>query len=69
MAGFEEQDRAIGEDVAGGGVVRGFDVAGSDDAKLLVGFVEVSFCDPERKVRDSLDLKIWCLVGEEAFAV
>jgi hypothetical protein len=46
LACLEQHDRPIAEDVGGGGIVRCFDVAGCDDAQLLVGFVETAFCDP-----------------------
>ena len=50
MVGFEEEHGAIGEDVAGGSVVGGLNVAGGDDTELLVGFVELAFGDPGVKV-------------------
>jgi hypothetical protein len=46
LAGFEQEHGAIGEDVRGRREVRGFDVAGCDDAELLVRFVEIAFGDP-----------------------
>ena len=46
MAGLEQEHGAIGEDVRGRGEVGGFDVAGCDDAELLVRFVEIAFGDP-----------------------
>jgi len=45
LPGVEEQGCAMGEDVGGGGVVAGLDVAGGDDAELLVGFVETALGD------------------------
>jgi hypothetical protein len=46
LAGLEQEHGAIGEDVRGRREVGGFDVAGCDDAELLVRFVEISFGDP-----------------------
>lgn len=43
LAGFEEQRRARGEEVDGGIVIGGADVAVSNGSELLVGFVEVAF--------------------------
>ena len=45
LSRLEEGLRALEEDVGGGGPVGGFHVAGGDDAELLVGFVELAFCD------------------------
>lgn len=46
MPGIEEEHRAVREDVGCILVISGFDVAGGHDPQLLVGFVEVPFCDP-----------------------
>jgi hypothetical protein len=46
---LEQEDRSIGEDVRGRGIVGGLDVAGCDGAELLVRFVEAAFCDPVKK--------------------
>jgi hypothetical protein len=45
LASFEEGEGAGEEDVSGGGPVGLFGVARGDDAELLVGFVELAFCD------------------------
>jgi hypothetical protein len=45
LAGFEEGERALEEDVGCGGPVGLFDVAGGDYTELLVGFVVCAFCD------------------------
>jgi hypothetical protein len=50
LAGAKEEESAIVEDVARGGVVLGFEIAGSNDPQLLVGFVEVALGDPRRGV-------------------
>ena len=50
LVGFEEEHGAIGEDVARGSIVGGLDVAGGNDAELLVGFVELAFGDSGMKV-------------------
>ena len=42
---LQKRLRALIEDVCGSGPVGGFDVAGGDDAELLVGFVELAFGD------------------------
>jgi hypothetical protein len=46
LAGLEQEHRAIGEDVRGRREVGSFDVAGCDDAELLVRLVEIAFRDP-----------------------
>ena len=45
LACFEQEHRSIREDVPCRGIVGGFDVAGCNHAELLLGFVEVAFCD------------------------
>lgn len=45
LAGVQERGGDVGEDVDGGGPVFGFDVAGGDDAGLLLCFVELAFGD------------------------
>jgi hypothetical protein len=64
LAGLEQEHGAIGEDVRGGREVGGFDVAGCDDAELLVRFVEIAFRDPVNTyVREATQLYL-VLVGE-----
>ena len=54
LACLEQEDRPIGEDVPSGRIVGGFDVAGCDNAELLVRFIEVAFCDPVETLDRSL---------------
>ena len=57
MAGLEQEHGAIGEDVRGRREVGGFDVAGCDNAELLVRFVEIAFRDPvNTSIRDVTQL-------------
>lgn len=64
MAGLEQEHRAIGEDVRGRREVGGFDVAGCDDAELLVRFIEIAFRDPVNTyVREATQV-CFVLVGE-----
>ena len=46
LLGLQEGECDGIEDVDCGVPVLGFDVAGSDDAGLLLGFVVLGFCDP-----------------------
>jgi hypothetical protein len=64
LAGLEQEHRAIGEDVRGRREVGSFDVAGCDDAELLVRLVEIAFRDPVNTyVRETTQL-YFVLVGE-----
>ena len=45
LASLQQRLGAAEEDIGCGGPVGGFDVACGDDAELLVGFIELAFCD------------------------
>jgi len=64
LAGLEQEHGAIGEDVRGRREVGGFDVAGCDDAELLVRFVEIAFGDPVNAYVRKVTQLSFVLVGE-----
>jgi hypothetical protein len=64
LASLEQEHGAIGEDVRGRRKVGGFDVAGCDDAELLVCFVEIAFRDPVNAYVREVTQLYFVLVGE-----
>jgi hypothetical protein len=68
LAGFEQEHGAIGEDVRGRREVGGFDIAGCDDAELLVRFVEIAFSDPANSYVSEVTQLYFVLMGERETA-
>jgi hypothetical protein len=68
LAGLEKEHGAIGEDVRGRREVGGFDVAGCDDAELLVRFVEIAFGDPVNAYVSEVTQLYFVLMGERETA-